>query len=72
MRGMRGVGSGGAKRMKKLPSKGRNVEGATYVITDAGSERCVRCKGCGAVVPVVRWWGHVCPGPTTTEGPVEE
>jgi hypothetical protein len=58
MRGMRGVSSGGAKRQKKLPTRGRNVEGDTFTITDQGSERMVRCKSCGKAVPVARWWKH--------------
>lgn len=59
MRGMRGVGgSGGAKREKKLPTRGRNVEGATFLVTHQGSEQAIRCKACGAVVPVAGWWKH--------------
>jgi hypothetical protein len=60
MRGMRGVGSGGVKRTKGIASRGRNVEGATYVVVDVGGERMVRCKGCLTIVATAQWWGHSC------------
>ncbi len=62
----------GQRRGKKpsLPVKGRNVEGATYVIADDGrGNRVLRCKGCNAHVDPPLWWSHVCARPSQEGAP---
>lgn len=53
-------GSRKVVKPKRLASSGRNVEGATYRIVDAGGERQLRCKFCEALIPIAKRWEHVC------------